>query len=162
MEVEKNYLRIKICGHPIVGEHFSRLQFILGKEQLEVVREGLRKLTDHCNGLQGFLIFHSFGGGTGSGFTALLMDNITLDYGKKSKLCFSIYPAPQVQPCEIPSNTIYSIIIFTSFHYDSIIVHIYNSSDIDKDHSMGRNQGLLYHRTCKPDFVCSWPSLIPI
>ena len=21
------------------------------------------------------------------------------------------------------------------------------------------NQGLLYHRTCKPDFLCSWPSL---
>ena len=20
-------------------------------------------------------------------------------------------------------------------------------------------QGLLYHRTCKPDFLCSWPSL---
>ena len=22
-----------------------------------------------------------------------------------------------------------------------------------------RAQGLLYHRTCKPDFLCSWPSL---
>ena len=22
-----------------------------------------------------------------------------------------------------------------------------------------RNQGLLYHRMCKPDFLCSWPSL---
>ena len=23
----------------------------------------------------------------------------------------------------------------------------------------GRLQGLLYHRTCVPDFLCSWPSL---
>ena len=46
--------------------------------------------------MQGFLIFHSFGGGTGSGFTSLLMERLSVDYGKKSKLEFCIYPAPQV------------------------------------------------------------------
>ena len=25
--------------------------------------------------------------------------------------------------------------------------------------NLGGYQGLLYHRTCKPDFLCSWPSL---
>ena len=57
----------------------------------------IRKLADSCTGLQGFLIFHSFGGGTGSGFTSLLMERLSVDYGKKSKLEFSIYPAPQVR-----------------------------------------------------------------
>lgn len=47
--------------------------------------------------VQGFLIFHSFGGGTGSGFTSLLMEKLSVDYGKKSKLQFSVYPAPQVR-----------------------------------------------------------------
>jgi Tubulin len=56
----------------------------------------IRKLSDQCTGLQGFLVFHSFGGGTGSGFTSLLMERLSVDYGKKSKLEFSIYPAPQV------------------------------------------------------------------
>ena len=37
-----------------------------------------------------FPIFSSFGGGTDSGVTSVL------DYGKKSKLEFCIYPAPQV------------------------------------------------------------------
>lgn len=46
---------------------------------------------------QGFLVFHSFGGGTGSGFTSLLMERLSVDYGKKSKLEFSVYPAPQVR-----------------------------------------------------------------
>ena len=41
-------------------------------------------------------MFHSFGGGTGSGFTSLLMDRLSVDYGKKSKLEFAVYPAPQV------------------------------------------------------------------
>ena len=51
---------------------------------------------DHCAGLQGFLVFHSFGGGTGSGFSSLLMERLSVDYGKKSKLEFAVYPAPQV------------------------------------------------------------------
>ena len=42
-------------------------------------------------------MFHSFGGGTGSGFTSLLMERLSVDYGKKSKLEFAIYPAPQVR-----------------------------------------------------------------
>ena len=47
--------------------------------------------------LQGFLVFHAFGGGTGSGFTSLLMEKITADYHKMARLEFAIYPSPQVQ-----------------------------------------------------------------
>lgn len=70
--------------------------FLSGKEIVDLVLDRIRKLADQCSGLQGFLIFHSFGGGTGSGFTSLLMERLSVDYGKKSKLEFSIYPAPQV------------------------------------------------------------------
>ena len=38
------------------------------------------------------MVFHSFGGGTGSGFTSLLMERLSVDYGKKSKLEFAVYP----------------------------------------------------------------------
>ena len=57
----------------------------------------IRRITEPCTGLQGFLVFHSFGGGTGSGFTSLLMERLSIDYGKKAKLEFVIYPAPQVR-----------------------------------------------------------------
>ncbi|TPP65100.1 Tubulin alpha chain [Fasciola gigantica] len=58
-------------------------------------------------GLQGFLLFHSFGGGTGSGFTSLLMERLSVDYGKKSKLEFAIYPAPQISTAVVePYNSI--------------------------------------------------------
>ena len=67
------------------------------QELIDLVQDRVRKLTEMCTGLQGFLLFHSFGGGTGSGFTSLLMEKLSVDYGKKSKLEFSIYPAPQVQ-----------------------------------------------------------------
>ena len=62
---------------------------------------------ESCSGLQGFLVFHSFGGGTGSGFSSLLMERLSVEYGKKSKLEFSIYPAPQVATAVVePYNSI--------------------------------------------------------
>ncbi|OWJ99192.1 hypothetical protein Celaphus_00009999 [Cervus elaphus hippelaphus] len=50
----------------------------------------------------------SFGGGTGSRFTSLLMERLSVYYGKKSKLEFSIYPAPALVSTAIvePYNSI--------------------------------------------------------
>jgi tubulin alpha len=79
-----------------------------------------------CTGLQGFLIFHSFGGGTGSGFTSLLMERLSVDYGKKSKLEFSIYPAPQI--CKsIGSENFFNIYIFPLIFTATAVVEPYNS-----------------------------------
>ena len=71
---------------------FLLIQFVVVPMSVVSVRQ-----SDQCTGLQGFLIFHSFGGGTGSGFTSLLMERLSVDYGKKSKLEFAVYPAPQVR-----------------------------------------------------------------
>lgn len=65
--------------------------------------------SDNCSSLQGFLIFHSFGGGTGSGFGALLLERLSTDYGKKSKLEFAVYPAPRVSTSVVePYNAVLS------------------------------------------------------
>jgi hypothetical protein len=45
----------------------------VGKEIVDLTLDRLRKLTDNCTGLQGFLIFNAVGGGTGSGFGSLLL-----------------------------------------------------------------------------------------
>ena len=49
------------------------------------------------SGLQGFLVFNAVGGGTGSGLGSLLLERLSVDYGKKSKLGFTVYPSPQVR-----------------------------------------------------------------
>jgi len=96
-----------ITGKQDAANNYARGHYTIGKEIIDVVIERIRKLTDHCGGLQGFLIFHSFGGGTGSGFTSLLMERLSIDYGKKSKLQFSIYPSPQVSTAVVePYNSI--------------------------------------------------------
>ena len=85
-----------INGKEDAANNYARGHYTIGKEQIEVTMDRIRKMADQASGLQGFIIYHSFGGGTGSGFGALLLERITVDYGKKAKLGFSIYPAPQV------------------------------------------------------------------
>ncbi|KAH9360581.1 hypothetical protein HPB48_012932 [Haemaphysalis longicornis] len=96
-----------ISGKEDAANNYARGHYTIGKEIVDLVLDRIRKLADQCTGLQGFLVFHSFGGGTGSGFTSLLMERLSVDYGKKSKLEFSIYPAPQVSTAVVePYNSI--------------------------------------------------------
>lgn len=96
-----------ISGKEDAANNYARGHYTIGKEHIENVLNRIRKLTDQCEGLQGFLLFHSFGGGTGSGFTSLLMERLSIEYGKKSKLEFSIYPAPQISTAIVePYNSI--------------------------------------------------------
>merc|ERR1712033_108744 len=96
-----------ISGKEDAANNYARGRYTVGKEIVDLCVERLRKQAEQCTGLQGFLIFHSFGGGTGSGFTSLLMERLSVDYGKKSKLEFSVYPAPQVSTAVVePYNSI--------------------------------------------------------
>ena len=78
------------------ANNYARGHYTVGKQMLDQTLDRIKKSTEMCSGLQGFIVFHSFGGGTGSGFTSLLMETLSIEYGKKPKLTFSIYPAPQV------------------------------------------------------------------
>jgi tubulin alpha len=56
------------------------------------------------------MIFHAIGGGTGSGLCALLSERLSVDYGKKSKLGFTIIPSPQISTAVVePYNSILSM-----------------------------------------------------
>ncbi|KAL5679190.1 hypothetical protein ACJX0J_005575, partial [Zea mays] len=67
----------------------------VGKVIVDLCLDRVRKLADNCTGLQGFLVFNVVGGGTGSVLGSLLLERLSVDYGKKSKLGFTIYPSPQ-------------------------------------------------------------------
>ncbi len=93
-----NFVCVCVCAHPIVG-----------KEIVDLCLDRIRKLADNCSGLQGFLIFHAVGGGTGSGLGSLLLERLSVDYGKKSKLSMTIFPSPQVSNAVVePYNSVLS------------------------------------------------------
>jgi len=106
-----------ISGKEDAANNYARGHYTIGKEIIDLVLDRIRKLADNCTGLQGFLVFHSFGGGTGGGFGSLLLERLSIDYGKKSKVEFAIYPAPQVSTAVVePYNaclTSHSMLEFT-------------------------------------------------
>jgi len=98
-----------ITGKEDAANNFARGHYTVGKEIVDLVLDKIRKLADQCSGLQGFILFHAVGGGTGSGLGALLLERLSVDYGKKSKLGFTVYPSPQVSTAIVePYNTVLS------------------------------------------------------
>ena len=96
-----------LTGKEDAANNFARGYFTVGKGMIEQVKDKIVKLTEQCNSLEGFILFRSIGGGTGSGFASLLLEQLSLEYSKKSKLEFCIYPAPQVATAVVePYNAV--------------------------------------------------------
>ena len=98
-----------ISGKEDAANNYARGHYTIGKEIVDLVLDRIRKLADNCTGLQGFVVFNAVGGGTGSGLGALLLERLSVDYGRKSKLSFTIYPSPQVSTAVVePYNCVLS------------------------------------------------------
>jgi len=98
-----------ISGKEDAANNYARGHYTVGKEIVDSVLDRIRKLADACTGLQGFLVFHATGGGTGSGLGSLLLERLSVDYGRKSKLSFAISPSPQVSTAVVePYNSVLS------------------------------------------------------
>ncbi|CAH0719774.1 unnamed protein product, partial [Brenthis ino] len=96
-----------ITGKEDAASNFARGYFSVGREMIDLALNCIRVAAEECNCLQGFIIFRAFGGGTGSGFTALLLEGLTKDYGKLSKIEFSVYPSPKISPIIVePYNAV--------------------------------------------------------
>jgi len=96
-------------GKEDAANNFARGHYTVGKEILDQVNDRLRKLVDNSQNVQGFIINHAVGGGTGSGLGALILERIAVDYRKKSKIGFEIYPAPNISTCIVePYNAMLS------------------------------------------------------
>merc|ERR1712166_40007 len=98
-----------ISGKEDAANNFARGHYTIGKEIVDLCLDRIRKLADQCTGLQGSLVFNAVGGGTGSGLGSLLLERLSVDYGKKSKLGFTVYPSPQVSTAVVePYNSVLS------------------------------------------------------
>jgi len=98
-----------ISGKEDAANNYARGHYTIGKEIVDSVLDRVRKLADNCTGLQGFLVFHATGGGTGSGLGSLLLERLSVDYGRKSKLSFAVSPSPQISTAVVePYNSVLS------------------------------------------------------
>ncbi|MCO5562644.1 hypothetical protein L7F22_016272 [Adiantum nelumboides] len=98
-----------ISGKEDAANNFAHGHYTIGKEIMDLYHDRIRNLADNCNGHQGFLATHAFGGGTGSSLGYLLLERLFVDYEKKSKLAFTVYPLPQVSTFVVePYNSVLS------------------------------------------------------
>lgn len=93
-----------INGKEDAANIYGRGYYTVGKEMESQVLDQIRKEANLCQNVGGFFIFHSMGGGTGSGFTSLLLHRLSEEYPKKNKLEFVIYPCPRVSILTIKSQ----------------------------------------------------------
>ena len=75
----------------MINDQSCSRHYTVGKEIIDMVLDRTRKLCDVCTGLQGFMVFNAVGGGTGSGLGCLLLERLSVDYGRKSKLSFTVW-----------------------------------------------------------------------
>ncbi|ETO27058.1 hypothetical protein RFI_10071, partial [Reticulomyxa filosa] len=80
-------------GNEDAANNFARGHYTIGKQIIDKVNDRLRKLADCCDNVMGFIMTHSVGGGTGSGLGALILERLAVDYRKKPKVGFPIYPS---------------------------------------------------------------------
>ena len=83
-----------INGKEDAASNYSLGYHALGRELVDRCMDRIRKLVEECESLQGFLISNSMSGGTGSGFTSLLMQRMKQEYKNTTHIQCSVMPSP--------------------------------------------------------------------
>ncbi|XP_037940532.1 tubulin alpha-4A chain-like [Teleopsis dalmanni] len=105
-----------LTGDDDAANNFITDRYNSGSEIIDSMIETVRNFTNNCENVEGFIIYHSAGGGTGYCLTALLMERLRNDYPKKMFTEFSIYPTPIISPITTePFNAVLSTL--TSSEY---------------------------------------------
>jgi len=98
-----------LSGKEDAANNFARGHYTTGKEMMDQINDRVKKLVEDCDNVQGFIITHSVGGGTGSGLGMLILERLAVDYRKRSKIGFEIYPSPNISTCIVePYNGLLS------------------------------------------------------
>lgn len=98
-----------ISGKEDAASLYARGRYFLGSLIEDLCLEGVRKLADACYDLEGFMLYHSLGGGTGSGLGAMLLERLSDEYKGKIKVSLSVFPSPSVSTTVVePYNSVLS------------------------------------------------------
>merc|ERR1711972_53810 len=96
-------------GHGGAGNNWAKGHYTEGAELVESVLDRVRLEVEQCDAPQGFQIFHSLGGGTGSGMGTLLLLKIRDAYPDKITCTYSVFPSPKVSDTVVePYNAVLS------------------------------------------------------
>src|SRR3954453_5402635 len=86
-----------VFGQSGAGNSWAKGHYSEGAELIDSVLDVVRKESESCDGLQGFQMTHSLGGGTGAGMGTLLISKIREEYPDRMMCTFSVMPSPKVK-----------------------------------------------------------------
>jgi tubulin alpha len=96
-----------ISGKEDASNNYARGYYNTGSRVIEETMETIRASVIRCDSPQGFLLFNSISGGTGSGFCSLLHERLSVEYPNKSKIGFCLYPSPKLSTAIVdPYNAV--------------------------------------------------------
>jgi len=98
-----------VFGNNGAGNNWAKGHYTEGAELVENVLDRIRQEIEQCDAPQGFQLFHSLGGGTGSGMGTLLLLKIRDGYPDRITTTYSVYPSPKVSDTVVePYNAVLS------------------------------------------------------
>uniref|UniRef100_A0A182N590 Tubulin alpha chain n=1 Tax=Anopheles dirus TaxID=7168 RepID=A0A182N590_9DIPT len=96
-----------VRGKEDAANNYARGYYTLSHATLAGAMESARQIAEDADNLQGLMLYHSFGGGSGSGVTAHLLQELTEEFPRKCRLSFSVYPSPYLCTSVVePYNTV--------------------------------------------------------
>eukprot|EP00112_Aurelia_sp_Birch-Aquarium-sp1_P024519 Seg7804.3 transcript_id=Seg7804.3/GoldUCD/mRNA.D3Y31 product="Tubulin beta chain" protein_id=Seg7804.3/GoldUCD/D3Y31 len=96
-----------VYGHGGAGNNWATGFVSKGAEKIDEIFDILRKEAESCDCLQGFQLFHSLGGGTGSGLGTLILSLLREEYPDRMFSCVSVLPSPKVSDIVVePYNSL--------------------------------------------------------
>merc|ERR1719333_107743 len=91
------------------GNNWGKGHYGIGAEISDKISEAVRGQMETSDNPQGFQIFHSLGGGTGSGLGTLLLLKIRDGYPDRITTTYSVFPSPKVSDTVVePYNAVLS------------------------------------------------------
>ena len=110
-------------GRECNASNYIRAKYTLGKELIEPFLEVVRFNAERCDSLKGFFLNHSLAGATGSGFTALLAERLSVEFPKKIKINETVFGDnwASTQPVVEPYNSLLGLSDLVE-HSDMIVM----------------------------------------
>ena len=131
-----------ISGLEDTASNWAKGHWTMGRQKLDHVWNVIRKEMEKCDSLENIIYYHSTGGGTGAGFTGLLLYNIYNESKNVNKVNMAIYPSPR-----------YSNVIVEP--YNCVLLTEYLNQYLDC--SILLNNEALY-RICTRHLGIEWPT----
>lgn len=98
---------LMISGMEDSGSNYARARYARGMHVIPLLMDKIRYVAESCDSLQGFMLFSSFGGGTGSGLGALFLSRLEHEFHRRPRIHVGIFPGPELSPVVVePYNSI--------------------------------------------------------